>query len=244
MAPQRVMRILEALAGHSEGLSLAQLSQATQLPKTSLFSLLHSLNEGGYVLSAAKTHRLGPEAFRVASLIHRIDSFPGNIHELLVQLQKESGETVMIGTPTDDWMNLVYVDVVESNSSLRFSIKVGAYRPLYSTTVGKVLLAYATAEQRQRYFDHTELIAINSSTTTDIDVLRRELELARKKGYIFSSGSVEGATGLAAPIFNADGEIIAAVGTAGPTERFKNQQTNLTSLITSCANAMSRKLGY
>ncbi len=244
MAPQRVMRILEALAAHREGLTLTQLAVQTELPKTSLFSLLHSLSEAGYVVNQDKTHRLGPEAFRIAALIHRIDSFPGNVHDLLEQFQQDSGETVMIGTPTEDWMNLVYVDVVESNSSLRFSIKVGAYRPLYSTTVGKILLAYATPEQQARYFEHTELIAINSNTTTDAAALKRELEQARMQGYIFSSGSVEGATGLAAPILNTQGKVIAALGTAGPSERFKNQQKKLIELVTNCAETMSRKIGY
>lgn len=244
MAPQRVMRILEALASNREGLTLTQLSQQTQLPKTSLFSLLHSLAQGGYVVSEGKTHRLGSEAFRIAALIHREDSFPGQVHDLLEQLQQECGETVMIAVPTEDWMNLVYVDVIESNSSLRFSIKVGAYRPLYSTTVGKIMLAYASAEQRERYFEHTELIAFNANTVTDIKVLLKELNQARNKGFIFSNGSVEGAMGLAAPLFDARGQLRAAVGAAGPTERFKSQGKNLTQLISKCGEAMSRRLGY
>ena len=163
---------------------------------------------------------------------------------LLEHLQQECGETVMIAVPTEDWMSLVYVDVIESNSSLRFSIKVGAYRPLYSTTVGKIMLAYASAEQRERYFEHTELIAFNANTVTDIKVLLKELNQARNKGFIFSNGSVEGAMGLAAPLFDARGQLRAAVGAAGPTERFKSQGKNLTQLISKCGEAMSRRLGY
>lgn len=244
LAPQRVMKILEALAISKEGLTLTQLSMQMQLPKTSLFSMLHSLAEGGYIQTDGKSHRLGPESHRIAALIHRQDSFPENVHDLLDQFQNESGETVMIGVPTEDWMNLVYVDVIESNSSLRFCLKVGAYRPLYSTTVGKIMLAYAPPDRREQYFEHTELVAFNENTTTDLDMLNRELEQGRTKGYMFSSGSVDGATGLAAPIFDANGKLIGVVGTAGPSGRFKTKQVKLIGLITTCAKAMSRRLGY
>ena len=57
-APLRVMQVIATLAKHRDGLSLAQLSEALQLPKTSLFSLLRSLESGGYVISESGHHRL------------------------------------------------------------------------------------------------------------------------------------------------------------------------------------------
>ncbi|RYF35185.1 MAG: IclR family transcriptional regulator, partial [Comamonadaceae bacterium] len=149
MAPQRVMRIIEALSDSREGLTLTQLCARTQLPKTSLFSLLRSLADGGYVISEGKNHRLGPETYRIAAVISRTDRFPGNVRPLLEELQKASGETVMLGVPAEDWHDLIYVDVIESTSWLRFSANVGAHRPLYSTSVGKVMLAYADEALRE-----------------------------------------------------------------------------------------------
>ena len=244
MAPQRVMRIVDALSVSRDGMTLTQLWARTQLPKTSLLSILRSLADGGYIISEGRKHRLGPETYRIAAAIGRTDRFPGNLQVLLEQLQKDCGETVMIGVPAEDGTQLVYVDVIESTSSLRFSINIGAVRPMYSTTVGKILLAYASPESRKEYFRQTELIAVNSCTVTDRDTLLAELATAHKAGYIFSGGSVEGATGIAAPVFGPEGKLAGAVAAAGPSDRLNNHRDEFISLIVQCGERMSTQLGY
>ncbi|RYX90306.1 MAG: IclR family transcriptional regulator [Comamonadaceae bacterium] len=244
MAPQRVMRIIEALSESREGLTLTQLCARTSLPKTSLFSLLRSLAEGSYVISEGKSHRLGPETYRIAAVIYKTDRFPGNVRPMLEELQKACGETVMLGVPTEDWMSLIYADVIESTSWLRFSANVGAHRPLYSTSVGKVILAYTDEKLRQRYLKNTDLVPKTAYTKVTRQALIRELDDIRANGYVISRGSVEGATGMAAPVFNAEGQLVAAVATAGPSERFERQRAHLLASVRDCAAKMSSKLGY
>ncbi len=244
MAPQRVMRIIEALSESREGLTLTQLCAKTQLPKTSLFSLLRSLADGNYVISEGKSHRLGPDTYRIAAAIYKADRFPGNVRPLLEALQKASGETVMLGVPAEDWMALVYIDVIESTSWLRFSANVGAHRPLYSTSVGKVLLAYADEDVRDHYLDNTPLLPHTAYTVVTRKALLKELATIRKNGSVVSRGSVEGATGIAAPVLNGEGRLVAAVATAGLTERFERQREHLLGLVCGCADAMSAKLGH
>lgn len=244
MAPQRVMRVIDALAASRDGLTLTQIWAQTQLPKTSLLSILRSLAEGGYTISEGRFHRLGPQTYRIARAIARTDQFPGNVHALLEKLQKDCGETVMIGVPTEDWAKLVYVDVIESTSSLRFSINIGAERPMYSTTVGKILLAFASGDQAASYLSRTDLVAVTSHTVTDREVLVREFEEARRHGYIFSSGSVEGATGIAAPVFDAAGKLAGALAAAGPSERLRSHREEFIHGVVQCAGLMSTRLGY
>ena len=244
MAPQRVMCIIGALTEYRDGLTLTQLWERTQLPKTSLLSILRSLADGGYIISEDRKHRLGPETYRMAAAIGRTDRFPGNVHALLEKLQKDCGETVMIGVAREDWTKLVYVDVIESTSSLRFSINVGAERPMYSTTVGKILLAYASDDETASYLSQTELVAVTPGTITDRKVLLAEFEAARRVGYIFSSGSVEGATGIAAPIFGASGKLAGAVAAAGPSERLRGHREEFIRLVIQCCGLMSTRLGY
>ena len=66
-APLRVMQVIAVLARHRDGLSLAELAAALQLPKTSLFSLLRALEGGGYVMSENGHHRLGQETYSLAA---------------------------------------------------------------------------------------------------------------------------------------------------------------------------------
>src|SRR5438045_660146 len=63
LAPLRVMRIVGVLASHPDGLTLAALSARTGVPKSSLFSLLRTLESGGYVEGADGIYGLGPESF-------------------------------------------------------------------------------------------------------------------------------------------------------------------------------------
>ncbi len=243
-APVRVMQALTALAQHRDGLSLAQLSETLQLPKTSLFSLLRSLEAGGYVISESGRHRLGQESFSLAALIQKTDGFPGDVRHWLVELHKACEETVMVGVPTQDWSELIYVDVIEASSWLRYSANVGAHRPLYSTSLGLTMLAFTTAERQQRYIESTRLDPVTTHTLTSRTALQQALRRIRADGHASSSGSIEGATGVSAPVFDATGALHAAVGMAGPTARYERNAEHFRALVVRCGEQMSRALGF
>lgn len=243
-APLRAMQVIAALAQHREGLSLAQLSEALRLPKTSLFSLLRALESGGYVISENGHHRLGQETHSLAALIQRTDGFPGNVRPWLTQLHKACEETVMVGVPAEDWSQLVYVDVIEASSWLRYSANVGAHRPLYSTSLGLTMLAFATPEQQRRYLDATRLEAVTAHTITSRKGLQQAFRQIQAEGCACSSGSIEGATGVSAPVFGSDGRLHAAVGMAGPTARYERNVQRFVDLVRECGAQMSRALGY
>lgn len=243
-APLRVMQVIATLAKHSDGLSLAQLSEALQLPKTSLFSLLRSLEAGGYVISESGHHRLGQETHSLAALIQHTDGFPGNVRPWLSQLHKACEETVMVGVPSDNWSQLVYVDVIEASSWLRYSANVGAHRPLYSTSLGLTMLAFAPPEQQRRYLDATQLVSVTAQTLTTRKALMQAFRQIQVEGCACSAGSIEGATGVSAPIFDSEGKLYAAVGMAGPTARYERHAERFVELVRQCGTQMSRALGY
>lgn len=243
-APLRVMQVIATLALHTDGLSLAQLSEALKLPKTSLFSLLRSLESGGYVISENGHHRLGQEAHSLAALIQKPDGFPGNMRPVLMQLHRACEETVMIGVPADDWSHLVYVDVIEASSWLRYSANVGAHRPLYSTSMGLTMLAFATPEQQRSYLDTARLSPVTAHTITTKKGLMQAFRQIQAEGFAASSGSIEGAIGLSAPVFGSNGQLQAAVGMAGPTARYERNEASFVALVKQCGEQMSRALGY
>ncbi len=243
-APVRVMQVISALAGQRDGLSLAQLSEALQLPKTSLFSLLRALEAGGYVMSENGHHRLGPETYSLAAAIQKTDGFPGNVRPWLSELHKACNETVLVGVPSNDWTQLIYVDVIEASSWLRYSANVGARRPLYSTSLGLTMLAFASPERQQHYMASTPLNAVTHHTITSRTALQQALRQIRAEGCACSSGSIEGATGVSAPVFDSSGELQAAVGMAGPTARYERNAEHFEALVVRCGEQMSRALGF
>ncbi|AVO48381.1 IclR family transcriptional regulator [Melaminivora suipulveris] len=243
-APVRVMQVIAALAQHRDGLSLAQLSEALRLPKTSLFSLLRALEGGGYVASENGHHRLGQETYSLAALIQRTDGFPGNVRPWLGELHRACQETVMVGVPSQDWTQLTYIDVIEASSWLRYSANVGARRPLYSTALGLTMLAFASSERQRRYLEATRLDAVTQHTITSRAALKRALRQIRAEGCASSSGSIEGATGVSAPVFDSGGALLAAVGMAGPTTRYERNAEHFKALVRHCGQQMSRALGF
>lgn len=243
-APVRVMQVIAALANHRNGLSLAQLSEVLQLPKTSLFSLLRALEEGGYVMSENGHHRLGQETYSLAALIQKIDGFPGNVRSWLNELHQACQETVMVGVPSKDWTQLIYVDVIEASSWLRYSANVGARRPLYSTSLGLTMLAFTSAERQRHYIESTRLDAVTHHTITSRSALQQALRRIRAVGCACSSGSIEGATGISAPVFARDGSLLGAVGMAGPTARYERSADHFRALVVRCGEHMSLALGF
>jgi IclR family KDG regulon transcriptional repressor len=243
-APLRVMQILAVLAASRDGASLAQLSERLQLPKTSLFSLLRSLEAGGYISSENGHHRLGREAFNLAAAISHREGLRGRLRTALQRVQRESNETAMLAVPAADWTHLVFEDVVEAESSLRFTARIGAQRPLYSTSVGLALLAFAPPAQQKRYAEETEMLRLTPSTITSVTALQKTLQRARRDGYVINSGSVEGATAIAAPVFGIDGEVKASVSVAGPSSRITDRSDQIIALVLETGRAMSQLLGY
>jgi DNA-binding IclR family transcriptional regulator len=243
-APQRVMQVIAALARSRDGLSLTQISAQLAVPKTSLFSLLRSLEAGGYVISENGHHRLGQETYTIAATIQKTDAFPGNVRPIFLELHKACEETVMLGVAADDWSHLVYVDVIEASSWLRYSANVGAHRPLYSTSMGLTLLAFATREQQARYLETAQLAPVTAHTITSTKGLMLAFREIRARGYVSSSGSIEGATGVSSPVFDRTGALHAAVSMAGPTARYERDAERFAELVMTCGEKMSRALGY
>lgn len=243
-APLRVMQVITVLAQHRDGLSLAELSATLQLPKTSLFSLLRSLESGGYVMSESGHHRLGQETYGLAAMIQKIDGFPGNVRGWLIELHKACQETVLVGVPSKDWTQLIYVDVIEASSWLRYSANIGSHRPLYSTSLGLTMLAFTTEKRQQHYIESTSLDALTHHTITSRAALRQALRQICAAGCSCSSGSIEGATGVSAPVFDGSGQLYAAVGLAGPTARYERNAEHFRALVVQCGERMSRALGF
>ena len=242
----RVPEVLIAVASAPEGALLANLVTELNLPKTSLHRILRTLEAGGYVLREGQIYKPGPESIRLARLLTAAApqaAFPGCARDELERLAQQSGETVMLSELSDSGNESVYLDVIESHSMLRFSMKPGHRRPLYSVASGKVMLAFQPQEVRQRYCQQADFIAFTPETATR-ETLPDELRLATAAGVIFDrNGMIEGASGIASPVFDRQGKVFAAVSVAGPTERIESRQSELAVLVRQAGERISRLLG-
>lgn len=140
----------------------------------------------------------------------------------------------------------VCVERLESPQNVRIIARLGRRVPLYAGSAGKVFLAFVSNEKRLEILKSTPPQAITESTIVDIEALNDELKRVRKKGYAVSFGEwVAEAAGVAAPVFDHRGEIVAAVTISGPEQRFKEDvvQRYITD-ITRVAALISKEMGF
>ncbi|CAO3436406.1 IclR family transcriptional regulator [Azospirillum doebereinerae] len=240
----RVMGILEALAAERTGLTLAKLCDRLQLPKTSVFSLLRSLEWGGYVQSDNGRYTLGDQALRLGAAMNQTQTFPNSVRPVLEWLGRETAETVLLAVSVEQGQEIVYVDVIESESPLRFAIRPGSRRPLYCTAPGKAMLAFLPAQFQTSYLERTKFVRFTPDSLSEAELAALLPEIRRRGIFVDVNSIIDGATGIASPCFDGSGNVSCAITVAGPTARLLEARERIERLVLEAARRMSRILGY
>lgn len=232
----RLLGLFDVLARSKDGMTLAELNQALQSPKSSLLNLLRPLVVDGYLACDSGRYRLGPSIFRLAANIMSVWNFSSTMRPYLDELAQQSGESVYLGVLDTAGSVITYVDSIDSAKAVRFSVPVGAARPLFSTAAGRVLLAFGDQEWVEDYLRNVKITAFTPYTITSRRALRDELENIRRTRISVSMGETFPESGaIAAPIFGADGKLIAAIAIGAPVSRLEPRLAELRPIITDIA---------
>lgn len=243
----RVPEVLSVIATHGEGRTLAQLSRDLSVPKTSLYRLLRTLEQGGYLVVFDGAYFAGPESARLAGALQGMppqSAFPACARPILEWFARITGETAMLGTLLEREGDIVYVDVIESRAPLRYAPAIGDRRPLYAIPAGKAVLAFQPETYRAAYLKTAEFAPITPETTGRAE-LPAILEQVRRDAVAFDrNGYIPGGSALASPIFRADGAVRNTVSITGPTERIVASHRRLRDLTRKAGECISRIMGF
>lgn len=241
----RLLGLFEAIAREPDGVSLARLAVVLSSPKSSLLTLLRPLVAQGYLTHKDGKYCLGSETYRFATAILVTRKFSSLMRPIMEDLMKATGETVILSTLDRETRLLIYQDIVESSQSIRYAVPAGERRELYATAGGRLILAFQDQAWLDDYFSQKRLLPLTDRTVTDIGVLKTMLAEIREAGYSLSLGhAVSGAAGIAAPIFDASGSVVAALGLGAPEARARDNKDELIRLTRLAAAEASRLLGY
>lgn len=244
-APLRTLQLLYELAQAGEGLRLAQLAARLDMPKTSLFRLLRALEQAGYVSSAGGLHEVGPQGMRLGLALARSRVLPGGARPTMQWLAQECSETVILGTLDDSRAQIVYVDVIEPSNPLRFSIKPGLTKPLYSSAIGQSLLAWMPAQDAASYLASVTFERLASGTVQSVAALKRRIKDIRAHGIAVSEdGMFDGVYSIAVPLFDATGRVTAGLSISAPSKRGAAQEVRFAQLLKKAGAEISELLGY
>lgn len=238
------LALLEALAHAGEPCGVSELARQLQLTKSNVHRLLRTLADKGYARNVGTSGRYEVTLKLWELGVDVLDKLDVKrvAFEHMERLVNLSGETVHLSIL--DRGEVVYIDKVDSPQPVRAYSKIGGRAPAYCVATGKALLAHAppgvtreVLENLRRYTEHT------LSTPEALDA---ELRRVRECGYAINRGEWrDGVGGIAAPIRDARGAVIAAIGISGPVERLRPRTVKqLAPEVMQVAAAVSLGLGW
>ena len=245
-ATDRVIDILELTAASREGLPLKDLSLRVETPKSSLLPLLRTLSARGYLEQGrGGEYRLGPRALELAVRSRGGRDVVEAARPALDALMRRSGESAFLTTLATDATAVVFIDVIETEQLIRYTVNVGTRSPLHATANGKAILAFLPGGQRDEILRTLTLKRYTDRTLTGLPALRASLDDIRAAGVCVSVDEiVRGATGVAAPVYDRDGHVAGACAVGGPTDRMKPRVRQLAADVKATARSISMLLGY
>lgn len=215
---ERALAILEFIAHKSGGLTNAEISDHFKMATSTSSYILRRLEREGYLRRDPENSRY-EMGLKIVALSHGAlrDMGLRRIAEpILHRLSAETRISAIIGVLERG--RVMIVDKVEKPDLAKIDMDIGVRYPAHSTALGKVLLAHLPQHQLLSLFDHYGLTKSSPKTIDSRDQLLAELQVVREQGYATSDGELFlGIRAVAAPIFDTNGEVSAAVSSTGVT---------------------------
>lgn len=212
--------ILELLPRHPLGLTLSEIHRHLGVSKNMIFRVLNDMSARGYVFrhESDKRYFVGKRLLELTvprvGEKNLVDEAAGEI----TALRDECGESVGLLVPSGGEAVLVYFQ--PSRQAVRTIYELGIRIALYCNAPGKVFLAFATPAERRERLRLQTLQRRTPQTLTDVETLTENLEQARRNGYTTDNAEdLEGVHCVAAPVFDAEKNLVAAVVITGPSYR-------------------------
>ncbi len=243
----RGLALLEAFSAEQQSLSLADLSKAVGLPRSSVFRLAYTLTDMGFLIrdDAAKTYRLGA---RVLAL-----GFTYLASQELIEVARPKLEALSDRTHCSahlgvlEGTEIVYLARFAVDSAMTSGIRVGARLPAHATSIGRAILSQLPHDTLRSIFAQTPLAAFTEQTATTLDALQRQATKDAARGFALSHSAFEtGIASVAAPVFGSDGKVVAAINVTTPETAVQagDLEGRIADAVLSTAGEISSWLGY
>lgn len=205
-----------------EPVAFASIVKELPFSRTTIHRILYSLEKLGYVerAEAPAHYSLAAKFFELTSQAVHLKHLQSSCRSIMNDLMVRHMENVNLGVLQNG--QVIHIDVIQSPNALRVAAIVGERNPIHCTALGKVILAFLPESAAEDLLNKCLLIKKTPKTITQRYHLRAHLALVREHGIaIDSEENLTGVTCVAAPIFDHDGRVIAALSVSGPTLRMK-----------------------
>ena len=244
-ALEKALAIIETLAEQNEPVGVSDLCKHLDIPKTSVFFILNTLDQWKYIMKTEDgKYQLGFKFINIGlSVLNRID-LRKIAKPFMEELLNETGFTVHLAIL--DQYEAMYIEKVENQAFVKFSTYIGQRLPLHASGVGKALASQFSDAELDQMIKTVGLPAKTENTITSPKEFKAMMETVRKLGYAVEDEEGEyGIRCIGSPIFGHDGKIKAAISiTALRTELPVQEIPAIAEKVKTTALKISEQLGY
>lgn len=241
----KAIKIMNLFSPAATRLSLAEISQRMNMPKSTAHNLLNTLLSEGYIEKVdGDMYALGTAPLSLTQNIRVNVELRDPAAPLLRKLADSSHESVYLTIKDGD--RALYIYAVESPRRLLARTAIGDRMPLHCTSVGKAMLAYLPEDEILGIVDRVGLPAFTETTISTWEALMQEMALTRQRGYSLDRSENEPNTYcVGAPIFNAQGRVFGSCSVSGPDPAIVDDRLpELSQLVIYTAQQISRRMGF
>ncbi|MEH7380465.1 IclR family transcriptional regulator [Bacillus sp. JJ1533] len=243
-AIERADKVLDLIAYRPNKYRLIDLSKKLEINKSSLFSLLNTLESLEWVKKDKDdTYSLGMRFGLFSTLyVSQFDFVDTFLIESEITVSN-LGETVQLSVL--DGTDILYVAKKEGSSRIQVVSGPGMRFPAHATAMGKVLLSQYEYHELEELYAGKKMEAKTPYTIQTLDELWSQIESLKENGYIMEiQEAVEGFVCIGVPIRNNKGEIIAAISVTMLPVNLERKQKQVKKEILDLARRISLKAGY
>ncbi len=232
-AVENALDVLEALSEIDDDVRISQLSEKLAMNKTSVFRLLATFENRGYVEreELSGKYRLGLSAYEIGQKFLSRMGLLRHARPVAERLARSCNEAAYIAVRRGK--EVLFLDIVDTTQKVKIVSLVGNRYPLDTTAAGQVLLSFSPLQGTQDS-DKSQL-------------LPSQLSEVSRRGYAQDSGALgEGIASVAAPLFGNGGKLHGVLCIVGPEFRLPQeviQKQIINPLIETCS-IISSKLGW
>jgi len=236
--------IFQLLTASRKAMTTSAIAKELELPRTSVFRIMKTLEVEGMVRSIGKSyvmgHRLINLGLQVVSQIPERNLCVPILHALTEKTQESTHFAILSGS------NALLIEVCDSPHALRVASRPGTLADMHCSSSGKIMLAYSTPEARDNLLGRIKFVKRTEKTHTSKESLLPELDEIRRLGYAVDDVEYhDHVRCLGAPVFNALNQVVGVIGMTAARSRFpKTRIPEVSKKVIAAANELSQKLGH
>jgi IclR family transcriptional regulator, pca regulon regulatory protein len=241
----RGLEVMALFSRERPRLSLSEVVEIAGLNKATAYRILWTLESAGFLVRDEASKRYQPGIKMLSLGFTAISSL--DIRQAarphLEALSQNLNLTASLAVLDDLWV--IYVDRIRNRAIVGVLLGIGDRIPANCSSMGKVMLAYLPPEELLLRLEKGQLSPCTAMSIQSRDAMLKQIEEARERGYAFNDSELHvGLRAVAAPIFNAQGKVVAAVNVSGEQHEISSERLHneLPGLIVEAARKISETI--